>query len=130
MQQKALDELIACKRDLQRTALKGNARWAEDHCVAFPIKFPERVELGPKHRMEVAISMLVHGLALYADTHAELNVGWELGEDCVLGEYWKDAARAVIGLLNGDVGRLDCGTLDGLIRRMAAASKVDPDLGE
>ena len=38
--------------------------------------------------------------------------GSPIGEDGVLGEYWAEWGKALRGLLNGDCGRLDCGSLD------------------
>jgi hypothetical protein len=37
-------------------------------------------------------------------------------EDYVLGPEWRAIGNALLGLLNGETGRLDCGTLDSLIR--------------
>lgn len=53
-----------------------------------------------------------------------------LGDDYVLGAAWLRAASAFQDLLDGDCGRLDCGTLDGLIRDCArnagfSAEEVD-----
>ena len=35
----------------------------------------------------------------------------------MLGQEWAAMGRALLGLLNGETGRIDCGTLDGDIRR-------------
>lgn len=48
-----------------------------------------------------------------------------IGEDGVLGQYWADIANGLIGLLNGETGRLDCGLIDGQIRELAKVNEVD-----
>ena len=65
------------------------------------------------------ISMLDGWLA-YADHHHRQYES-SIGEDYVLGPEWAAIGRALLGLLNGVIGRLDCGTLDGLIRGVLAA---------
>jgi hypothetical protein len=39
----------------------------------------------------------------------------EIGADYVLGPAWEAMGHAIRGLLNGETGRLDCGTIDGII---------------
>jgi hypothetical protein len=64
------------------------------------------------------IARLFDGLRHYADLH---RAAYEspIGEDYVLGEYWKQMASGLLGLLNGETGTLDCGTWDRNIRRLA-----------
>jgi hypothetical protein len=50
-----------------------------------------------------------------------------IGDDSVLGAAWKQMGHALITMLNGDLGGLDGGTLDKLIRDIAVASHVDLD---
>ncbi len=51
--------------------------------------------------------------ACYADVH---RARYETAlNDHVLGAAWADWGRALRALLNGETGRLDCGTLDGFI---------------
>ena len=49
----------------------------------------------------------------------------KLGDDYVIGEHWKDAANALLGLLMGELGHLDGGTIDRQIRDMAEKAGVD-----
>lgn len=51
----------------------------------------------------------------YADMR-KLRFESGIGEDYVLGTEWDAIGRGLLGLLNGETGRLDCGTLDGCIR--------------
>ena len=56
----------------------------------------------------------------YATAH-RLRYGAPIGRDGVLGDAWLDVARGFVGLLNGECGRLDCGTLDAEVRQLAKA---------
>lgn len=72
----------------------------------------------PHSDHERAIKGMLLALAIYADAH-ERAYDSPIGEDGVLGEHWKDMARAFLGMLNGEAGRFDCGTLDGCVRKLA-----------
>jgi hypothetical protein len=63
---------------------------------------------------------------MYADAHAE-RFGSPLAEDYVLGESWREAVRGLRGLLNGELGRLDGGTLDRAILVMYQAAGFEGD---
>jgi hypothetical protein len=76
---------------------------------------------------EKALSLLLQGLALYAEAY-EKRYESKLGTDCVLGEEWLDMARGFTGLLNGELGHLDGGTLDGTIRDLALEAGFDEEL--
>lgn len=45
----------------------------------------------------------------------------------VLGDHWADIGYALLGLLNGDCGALDCGTLDSIIRDNLQEAGFNPD---
>ena len=83
-----------------------------------------RAWYGPASSHEGAIRNLLLGLADYADAHQEAYRS-PIGEDGVLGECWLEVARGLIGLLNGESGRLDCGTIDATIRDIAAEHGFD-----
>lgn len=63
---------------------------------------------------EIPLVNLIGAWALYADEHKRR---YEAGirQDYVLGPEWANIGKALRGLLNGEAGRLDCGTLDGFI---------------
>lgn len=74
---------------------------------------------------ESPLVSLIGGWALYADLHkARYESG--IGEDGVLGECWARIGVELLGLLNGESGRLDCGTLDGFIRDTLTAEGHNP----
>ena len=73
----------------------------------------------PRGAERPIVGMLAAWL-LYADLHRERYEAG-IGEDYVLGPEWAKIGSAVLGLLNGDCGRLDCGAIDGLIRNVLKA---------
>jgi len=80
-----------------------------------------------KKAMEQAIVHACESLRLFGESHAEL-YNSPIGEDGVLGECWTDMAKALIGMLNGESGRLDCGTVESSIRYMAEEFGFDREL--
>jgi len=64
-----------------------------------------------KSQLERAMALMLAGWAYYADAHrAAYESG--IGEDGVLGPEWEAIGKALRGLLNGDLGRLDAGAID------------------
>lgn len=64
------------------------------------------------------IKNIFASLVSYAECHREAYES-PIGEDYVIGEYWKQMASGLIGLLNGETGQLDCGEYDRRIRLLA-----------
>lgn len=79
--------------------------------------------IAPRPGPERAIKSLISGFADLAD--ASEAGGQLLGEDGYFGEHAKDMIQAMLAALNLDMGRLDCGSLDTLIRQLAKASGVE-----
>lgn len=63
---------------------------------------------------------MLKGAVSYADWHFS-RYGSKIGDDGVLGPAWAEVLKSLLTLLNGELGRLDGGTLDGLIRGMLDA---------
>ena len=80
----------------------------------------------PRKAYEASIVAIVTALATYADAHREAYDA-PLGEDAILGEAWANMVRSARVLLNGECGRLDCGTLDGLLLGMLEAEGLESD---
>jgi hypothetical protein len=79
----------------------------------------------PDDRHGLAMSLMVRGWAKYADAHrARFETG--IGDDYVLGPEWSAIGFALIGLLNGELGGFDGGTLDAFLRDSLAAEGFDP----
>jgi len=60
---------------------------------------------------ESGIVLILRGLKDYIDTY-QMNYGSLVHNDGVLGDGVADIAKGIRTLLNGDVGRLDCNSLD------------------
>jgi len=58
---------------------------------------------------------------LYAQNH-QRRYESPIGHDGVMGPAWASIGSAIIDLLNGETGRIDCGTLDHVIRTYAVVS--------
>ena len=85
-----------------------NELWLARHLIA----------LDKPRGPEVAIVAFRSGLLAYGLEHARFG-GSALNDDSFLGAAWLSMARGYIALLNGPTGRLDCGVLDGEVRRWA-----------
>lgn len=81
----------------------------------------------PRGGFEPALVDLYNGLQQYAEAYHD-RFESEIGDDGVLGPEWVAIARGIIGLLNGDTGRLDAGTLDKWIRELATNANVEEEL--
>lgn len=96
------------------TKFSGEA-WARHH---------EEALLAPLHH-ERAILTIARGLEQYAEEHRGRYDDTPIGEDYVLGCAFEDIARGLLMLLNGEIGRLDGGTVDAAIRSMCAKHGVE-----
>lgn len=77
---------------------------------------------GALHRRkwgESHIGAMVTAWAAYADTHF-YRYESRIGDDGVLGDPWASIGKAILELLNGELGGLDGGTVDALIRDILA----------
>lgn len=77
-------------------------------------------------RMERPIVHMLQALESYANWHKDRYES-KLGADYVLGPAWLDMAKGLRTLLNGDCGRLDCGTLDSMIIDMVKDAGFDTE---
>jgi hypothetical protein len=50
-----------------------------------------------------------------------------IGEDYVLGVAWQSIGESIRTLLNGECGRLDCGTVDSFILKTLADNGINTD---
>jgi hypothetical protein len=64
---------------------------------------------------ERSMTKMLHGWIEYAAAHKEA-YETAVGEDYVIGDEWQAIGHALLGLLNGELGRMDAGTVDRLIR--------------
>lgn len=75
---------------------------------------------------EVGILALVRGAEAYCAVHLATH-GSLIGEDGFGAPYMEDVLQACLGLLNFELGRLDGGTMDAWIRRIAADNGLEVD---
>jgi hypothetical protein len=94
--------------------LPNDTGWQDRHNTA--IRLPNSQE-DPLVRM-------LQGWANYAMRHGT-NYDSSIGDDGVLGPEWEAIGNGLLGLLNGNLGRLDAGTLDAFIRDTMSANGID-----
>lgn len=80
----------------------------------------------PAPGFESAYVGMLRGWLLYADIHRE-RYDSGIGADYVLGPQWARIGAGLRDLLNGELGRMDAGTLDALIANTLTAEDFDPD---
>jgi hypothetical protein len=82
--------------------------------------------LGPKQGFEHAIVHMLDAWLEYAETH-QIRYESKIGGDGVLGDPWAEIGRGILQLLNGDCGRIDCGTIDALVRNTLRKNGVEEE---
>lgn len=92
--------------------------WKRRHAVAMAAPEPG------SH--EQAVAEMVKAWKLYAAAH-ERAYGGKVGKDSVLGPAWESIGHALRALLNGETGRLDCGTLDSDILKLMERNGIAED---
>lgn len=97
-------------------SLPSSNGWGERHAAA----------LVAPHGAEIGIAVGFKGWCAYADLHWK-RYSSEIGEDSVLGPAWAQWGAALRTLLNGELGRLDAGTLDGIIANNLEVQGFNPD---
>lgn len=82
----------------------------------------------PRAGFERAACLMLQGFEEYRRAHrAAYDAG--IGEDGVLGDEWATLGDALHGLLNGETGRLHCGTLSTRIRDALRAEGFEESKG-
>ena len=107
--------IIQSLRRAETKSFQGNG-WGKRHVDAWTLpKGPEK-----------PIRDLILALVDYAEEY-EHRYGSKVGDDGFLGPEWARMIRAVRAFLNGETGRFDCGTLDGLLLDLAALHGITED---
>jgi hypothetical protein len=73
---------------------------------------------------ESPIARMLESWGEYAKAH-RARYESKIGDDGVLGQEWEAIGIGIRGLLNGETGRLDCGTLDAFILDTLSENGVD-----
>ncbi len=95
---------------------KGEGEWRLRHAAAI---------VSP-HGPEVGIVHLLRGWLAYADCHLRRYES-TIGEDGFLGPEWAKIGGAIRDLLNGELGRLDAGSLDTIICNRLEENGFSPE---
>jgi hypothetical protein len=96
--------------------------WMRRHMMAWELS--DAGESTGKMKLEATVRDLVIAWARHGEAHRIVH-GTNIGEDQYLGFAWKAQAQALLMMLNGELGRLDGGTLDKIIRAVAETCGVD-----
>ena len=80
----------------------------------------------PAHEFERAYVWMLAGWLLYADAHRNAYES-TICDDGVLGKEWAAIGDGLRGLLNGDLKRLDGGTLDSILNDTLEANGINPE---
>lgn len=91
--------------------------WQQRHDAAMAI---------PRPGFEAAIVHMLRGWHEYAATH-RARFESQIGDDGVLGPEWQSIGQALRGLLNGELGRLDGGTLSAFLSDTMHDNGASPD---
>jgi hypothetical protein len=107
------------ERSTRKAERAGGNGWGERHARAMR-------NVGSQEGQEQGVVQMLRGWADYADAHFH-RFESPIGEDYVLGPAWLDIGKGIRSLLNGETGRLDCGTIDGLILEIAEHNGFEED---
>ena len=77
---------------------------------------------------EVALVGMLKGWQAYAESH-QARYESAIGDDGVLGDQWRAIGEGIQGLLDGEIGRLDCGTLSTWITATMAECGCEVEAG-
>jgi hypothetical protein len=80
----------------------------------------------PMRAFEAGLLHMLCGLTEYAGAHVR-QYGSPIAEDGVLGVAWRESLAGLRQLLNGELGRLDGGTLDRAILELYKAAGFEGD---
>ena len=94
--------------------------WKARHDSAIVLARPT----GMCRPFETPIAGMLHLWAQYAADHKK-EYDAQIGDDYVLGPAWEELGDSIRTLLNGQTGRLDCGTLDAFILDTMSKNGVD-----
>ncbi|MGE3279717.1 MAG: hypothetical protein AB7H90_03335 [Alphaproteobacteria bacterium] len=100
--------------------------WKERHNLA--VRQSRMMTSAEKLELETQIARAIHAWVYYAEAHRK-RFESPIGEDYVLGPAWARWGFALHELLNGETGRLDCGTLSSIINDNLAEQGFKPEDG-
>lgn len=110
---------------MNRATLNVKARWQAE---PWAVRHGRALLDGPGgvYPFESSLLGMLIGWQNYAEDHRR-EYSSRIGDDGVLGPCWEEIGKSLIGLLNGRLGRLDGGTVDGFIRDCLTENGFDGD---
>lgn len=122
---KTIDLLTRRPRHSQTGApLPNDTGWQDRHFAAVLQHVKPATWNNPRIAMESGLLHMLQGWLEYADAHRAAYDS-PIGEDGVLGPAWQEMGEGLRSLLNGDLGRMDGGTLDGVILDAMSMNGID-----
>ena len=100
-------------KNREGNAMPDTGGWQGRHLLA--LRSAKQFQRVPMNPHETSIVGMIEAWMLYAEAH-EKKYASKILADGVLGPAWQAIGEGLLTLLNGDIGRLDAGTLDGVIR--------------
>ena len=88
-----------------------------------------RAMQNPRTLFEQAFAQMLSGWECYTLAH-QAAYGSHILKDGVLGECWSAIGEGLLGLLNGELGGLDGGTMDRTIRDLLEPEEDEEDASE
>lgn len=83
----------------------------------------------PSLTLQGSVAHMAYAWEQYAQAHAD-RYGSNIGEDAVIGDAWLALGKSILGLLDGDTGGLDCGSLShGITAAMRRHGFTDEEIG-
>ncbi len=83
----------------------------------------------PRTPHERALVNMLRGWQQYASA-SEASLEWRIGDDCVLGPEWLAIGKAIKGLLDGEIGQLDGGTVWSYLHETAIRAGFERGMDE
>jgi hypothetical protein len=100
--------------------------WFERHARAVDASTELLPVLHRREAFESGLMVMLSGLAQYAGAHVR-QYGSPVADDAFLGTAWRESLANLRRLLNGELGRLDGGTLDHAILELYKAAGFEGD---
>jgi hypothetical protein len=83
--------------------------------------------MNPRPGFERAMARMLRGWLEYAETH-ETRYETPVVDGSFIGPAWEAIGGALRTLLNGECGRLDCGTVDGILLDAMKGAGIDTEV--
>ena len=120
---------MARKAALRHGRTKGGNGWAEEHASCVRAAHRGADSADGRNVRAYSLIRMIDAWEAYAEAHKaddDQDLGG-IGNDGYVGPLWQEIGKALIGLLSGEIGRLDAGTMDKVIRQVFQDHGLDED---